>query len=361
MEATLKDAIFSATDQAFMARALHLAAKGWPGVAPNPMVGCVIVHQGRIIGEGYHQQYGHAHAEVNAVESVSDKSLLSLSTFYITLEPCAHHGKTPPCALLLSQIKPARVVVAMQDPFGQVNGAGIAMLQMAGIEVEVGLLAQEAKFLNRRFLANNQQQLPYITLKWAQTADGFIARSDYSSKWISNPQSRALAHKLRTQEQAILVGYQTALHDNPTLNSRDWLGPSPTRIVLDPQCQLPTNLQLFQQSNTSLIIVHSNPTLQSSANTLFVPLGDGFILHLLQALYAKGITSILVEGGSATLQKFINSGLFHQAFVFTSPTLFHMGIAAPSLLHLAKVSTSNVGYDSLTTYLSPLHTALLAP
>jgi diaminohydroxyphosphoribosylaminopyrimidine deaminase/5-amino-6-(5-phosphoribosylamino)uracil reductase len=216
-----------------MSRALELARLGFGKVSPNPMVGCIIVCEGKIIGEGFHQQYGGPHAEVNAIHSVKDKTLLKQSTVYVTLEPCAHYGKTPPCAKLLVEHLVKKVIISNVDPNPLVSGKGIEILRSAGIEVETGLLEQEGLELNKRFFKSIRENAPYIILKWAQTADGFIARDDFDSKWISNKISRKLVHKWRSEEDAILVGKNTAKYDNPTLNVRDWVGKDPLRIVID--------------------------------------------------------------------------------------------------------------------------------
>jgi len=233
------------TDQKYMQRAMELARLGLGSVSPNPMVGCIVVYKDKIIGEGFHRQYGGPHAEVYAIDSVQKKELLSESTVYVSLEPCAHFGKTPPCADLLVASGVKKVVIANVDPNPQVAGKGIAILENAGIELQVGVMEKEGLELNRRFFKYISQKKPYVILKWAETADGFIARPDYSSKWISNEYSRKLVHKWRTEEDAVLVGKNTALHDNPMLNVRHWPGKNPLRIVLDRNLQLPQTLNLF--------------------------------------------------------------------------------------------------------------------
>ena len=214
----------------YMHRALELARNGAGKVSPNPMVGCVIVHNGTIIGEGWHQQFGGPHAEPNAIAAVNNQELLKDATLYVTLEPCAHFGKTPPCAHLIIEKQIPRVVVCNLDPNPLVAGKGIKLLKDAGIEVKTGILAQEGAFLNRRFFTYINHKRPFIILKWAETADGFVARENYDSKWISNALSRKLVHKWRTEEDAILVGKNTALYDNPQLTSRDWEGKNPISV-----------------------------------------------------------------------------------------------------------------------------------
>ena len=230
-----------------MRRALELAENGRGQVSPNPLVGCVIEHHGKIIGEGWHQKYGEAHAEVNAVNSVKDKSLLKEACVYVSLEPCAHFGKTPPCADLLVENQVKKVVICNTDPNPLVAGKGIVKLREAGIEVETGILEKEGLELNKRFFHYLEKKRPYIILKWAETADGFIARKNFDSKWISNTLSRKLVHKWRTEEDAILVGTNTALYDNPQLNARDWTGNNPVRIVIDRHLKLPADLHLFDE------------------------------------------------------------------------------------------------------------------
>ncbi|EMR01058.1 bifunctional diaminohydroxyphosphoribosylaminopyrimidine deaminase/5-amino-6-(5-phosphoribosylamino)uracil reductase RibD [Cesiribacter andamanensis] len=237
-------------DRLYMQRALELARLGAGRVSPNPLVGCVVVHQERIIGEGWHRQWGGPHAEVNALESVADKALIAQSTVYVSLEPCNHWGKTPPCTDLLLQHTPRRVVICNADTNPRAAG-GLARLQEAGIEVATGLLAEEGRWLNRRFFTSVEKGRPHIILKWAQTADGYMARSDYSSKWISNPYARQLVHKWRSEEDAILVGSNTARHDNPRLTNRDWAPAQahalrqPLRVVVDRMLSLPEELHLF--------------------------------------------------------------------------------------------------------------------
>ncbi len=321
-----------------MARALELAALGLGSVAPNPMVGCVIMHDNKIIAEGWHQQFGGPHAEVNAVRAVADPATIANSTIYVSLEPCSHYGKTPPCADLLVELKPARVVVANMDPNPKVAGNGIKRLQAHGIEVDCGVLEAEGRMLNRRFFTMMEQKRPYIILKWAQTADGFIARKNYDSKWISNTLSRKLVHKWRSEEQAILVGHNTALHDDPSLTTRDWPGQSPLRIALDPKGRLPASLKLFSDGQETLHI--SNNEQQDAEN---------YLKSTLDTLYEKGIASVIVEGGSHTLQQFIDFGLWDEARVFTANTHFIKGIAAP-VLHGHVESSSTILTDELKIY-----------
>ncbi|MEO1653709.1 MAG: bifunctional diaminohydroxyphosphoribosylaminopyrimidine deaminase/5-amino-6-(5-phosphoribosylamino)uracil reductase RibD, partial [Bacteroidota bacterium] len=235
-----------------MRRTLELASMGQGKVSPNPLVGAVIVWNQKIIGEGWHNKYGEAHAEVNAIQSVTDPTLLSESSIYVNLEPCSHHGKTPPCADLLIKHQFKKVCIAHMDPNPLVAGNGVAKLQEAGIEVELGILEEEAQYLNRRFLRFMKDQRPYVIFKWAETADGFMARENFDSKWISNLLSRKLVHKWRAEEDGIMVGKNTARWDNPKLTVRDWSGKNPIRIVIDRQLELSPSLHLFDQQTPTI-------------------------------------------------------------------------------------------------------------
>ncbi|SEG21827.1 bifunctional diaminohydroxyphosphoribosylaminopyrimidine deaminase/5-amino-6-(5-phosphoribosylamino)uracil reductase RibD [Algoriphagus boritolerans] len=335
-------------DLQFMRRALELAENGRGYVSPNPMVGCVIVYNEQIIGEGFHQIYGGPHAEVNAIQSVENPNLLPESTVYVTLEPCAHWGKTPPCANLLVDKKVKKAVIATIDSNPLVGGKGIEILQKAGIEVETGILEQEAKWQNRRFFTQIEKRRPYVILKWAQTEDGFIARTDFSSKWISGTQSRQLVHKWRAEEDAILVGKNTALHDDPSLNVRDWVGKNPVRIVVDSKLDLPRSLRLFDGSIPT--ICFNSKISETHQNLDFMNLGDSFsISTILAELYARKIQSLIVEGGSSVLTQFIECGLWDEARVFTGKSKFGAGISAP-VLNQKPTESLCIGEDILTVY-----------
>lgn len=313
-----------------MTRALALAKNGKGQVSPNPMVGCVVTYKGRILGEGWHQQYGGPHAEVNALQAVEETSLLPHSTVYVTLEPCSHHGKTPPCADLLIKKKVKRVVVATTDPNPKVSGRGIERLKQAGIEVTTGVLTAEAQEINRRFFTAQVAKRPYILLKWAETADGFIARSDGDSKWISNELARQWVHKTRTEEDGILVGSGTALADNPMLTARDWPGTNPTRIVLDRSARLAANLNLFDGSVPTRWYTCTASQGIGAAEHVRVD-RERFLENVLQDLFQQGIHSILVEGGTQTINAFLTEGLWEEAYQFISETTFGEGISAPKL------------------------------
>ncbi|MBW3546065.1 MAG: bifunctional diaminohydroxyphosphoribosylaminopyrimidine deaminase/5-amino-6-(5-phosphoribosylamino)uracil reductase RibD [Bacteroidetes bacterium] len=316
-------------DKLLMQRALELARLGMGYVSPNPMVGCVIVHQGRIIGEGWHKQWGSPHAEVNAVASVQDKSLLPESTVYVTLEPCNHWGKTPPCTDLLLQHKPRRVVICNKDTNPKAAG-GIQRLQAAGIEVTTGLLEEKGRWLNRRFFTGVEEGRPYIILKWAQTADGYMARSDYSSKWISNGYARQLVHKWRSEEDAIMVGRNTAHYDNPQLNNREFPGlpRQPLRLVVDRQLTLPAELHLFDGTYPT-ICYNTREGREPHPNLLYKKLADeGFWTQLFHDLRQRGVQSVLVEGGPQLFQQLMALELWDEARVFTAPHSFGSGLAA---------------------------------
>ena len=315
-------------DELYMRRAIELAELGSGYVSPNPMVGCVIVHQNKIIGEGYHQVYGGPHAEPNAIQAVEDPSLLSESTVYVSLEPCAHWGKTPPCANLLVDKKVKKVVIGAVDSNPLVGGKGIQILKDAGIEVISGILEKEVREQNKRFFTFMEKERPYVILKWAQTWDGFVARENFDSKWISNSYSRQIVHKWRSEEDAILVGTSTAKYDNPKLNVRDWEGRNPVRIVLDRNLSLDEGLQLFDRSQHTLC--YNQVRSEKSENLEWVKLTDGFgVEEILEDLYQRKIQSLIVEGGAKVLKSFIEKELWDEARVFTGQIQFGKGIPAP--------------------------------
>lgn len=317
-------------DEFFMQRALELAQLGIGFVSPNPRVGCVIVHDGKIIVEGWHKKYGEAHAEVNAVNSVADVSLLRESTVYVNLEPCSHFGKTPPCADLLIKHAVKKVVVANKDSNPLVAGEGVKKLREAGIDVTLGVLENEGRELNKRFFTAIEKQRPYIILKWAQTADGFVARKNYESKWISNELSRQWVHRWRSEEDAVLVGTKTATHDNPALTVRDWSGRNPTRIVIDRFLRLHDHLHLFDGKQKTLcynVLRH-----EEKRNLSLIRIDEeNFITQLVKDLSKQKIQSVMIEGGAQTLRLFIDLNLWDEARVFTSPRLFYEGISSPKL------------------------------
>lgn len=316
----------------YMRRCIQLARCGEAGAPPNPMVGAVIVCDGRIIGEGYHCRCGGPHAEVNAINSVKDKHLLSRSTIYVSLEPCAHFGKTPPCADLIIRSGIPRVVVGCRDSFAKVNGLGIKKLQEAGCEVVVGVLEEECLELNRRFFTFHQHHRPWITLKWAQSTDGFIGLKNEelgikncSAVRFSNALTQTLVHRLRARSQAILVGTNTAIADNPTLTTRYWLGPNPLRLTIDRHGCLPATLHLLDGSTPTVVYRQES------------------IGEILADLYSRGIQSLLVEGGAKLLQSFIDEGLWDEACIETAPFSLGKGVAAPLLVGGQLQSLCNYG------------------
>jgi diaminohydroxyphosphoribosylaminopyrimidine deaminase/5-amino-6-(5-phosphoribosylamino)uracil reductase len=312
----------------YMRRALELAEIGRGNVAPNPLVGCVIVHQDKLIGEGWHQRYGEAHAEVNAVKAVSDKAKIAESTVYVNLEPCAHFGKTPPCVDLLLRYHPQKVVIANLDPNPLVAGQGAEKLHQAGIEIETGVLAKEGAELNRRFFTFYNQKRPYIILKWAETADGFIARKNYDSKWISNSFARKLVHKWRAEESAIMVGSNTALFDNPQLTVRDWVGKNPVRVVIDKHLKVPPDSNLC---NTDAPTIFYNLLKDEEKEQLsWVKLQkENFTEALFADLLTRKIQSVIVEGGQFLLNLLLEKGLWDEIRIFKSQATFEEGIPAP--------------------------------
>lgn len=316
-------------DEIFMLRALQLAQNGVGKVNPNPLVGCVIVHQNLIIGEGYHQKYGEAHAEVNAINSVVNKELLQNSTLYVTLEPCSHIGKTPPCADLIIKYKIPKVVICNHDPNPLVAGNGIRKLQNAGIEVISGICEEIGNEINKRFFTYFNKKRPYIILKWAQTKDGFIAKDNFDSKWISNSYSRQMVHQWRAEEMAILVGFNTALHDNPSLTCRTFVGNNPIRVILDKNFNLPKSHHIFIDNVPTLII---NEIKSDKINHISFIKSNQNIESILEILYYNKINSIIIEGGSQTHQKFIDNNIWDEARVFESDVLFEKGINAPKIL-----------------------------
>jgi diaminohydroxyphosphoribosylaminopyrimidine deaminase/5-amino-6-(5-phosphoribosylamino)uracil reductase len=335
--------------QDYMQRCLDLAQQGAGLVAPNPMVGAVLVHEDRIIGEGWHQLYGGPHAEVHCVQSVSlaDKHLIPQSTLYVSLEPCSHFGKTPPCTNLIIEQRITRVVIAMQDPFAKVNGVGIAQLQAAGIEVFVGVLEKEARALNKAFLTFHQKQRPFVTLKWAQTADGFIGKTD-SRLLISNDTTNRMVHQLRAQHAAILVGTNTAMVDNPSLTNRHWPCPSPVRLVLDLQDRLPNDLHLFQDGIPITVFSTQRSGTEGLINYVQLDANAAIIPQILHWCFTQGLNSLLVEGGAQLLQSFIASCQWDEAIVITNTQLrAGDGIVAPELGKAALVKEINYATDSI--------------
>lgn len=302
----------------------------------------------RIIGEGYHRQYGGPHAEVHAVQSVAQKELLKEATVYVSLEPCSHFGKTPPCASLLVDCGVKRVVTACLDPNPNVAGRGVALLEQAGIEVLVNVLQTEALYINRRFITFHTKKRPYVLLKWAQTLDGFIADATGQPKWISNPLSRQFVHKWRSEEASIMVGSQTAINDNPQLNTRDWSGSSPMRVLMDGRNRVAAETNILDGSIPT--IVFNELKEERLGHLEFIKNERKNLNKVLETLYSKNVTSVFVEGGSALLQSFINENLWDEARVFIGNTSFKEGVKAPELPAI-EYSTTTIHTNQLRTYL----------
>lgn len=317
----------------YMHRCLELAGNGLGQVAPNPMVGSVIVYGEEILGEGYHAVYGEAHAEVNAIGAVKRKDLLSRSTLYVNLEPCAHQGKTPPCADTIIKHGIPRVVIGTGDPYPEVAGKGIEKLRASGIEVVVNVLEEECKELNRRFFSFHRKKRPYVILKWAQTLDGFLGRFPDSAedKWITNEQSKRLVHKWRSEEQAILVGTNTALQDNPHLTTRLYEGKHPLRVVLDRRGRIPASHHLLDGETPTLVITEMSQPARNNVEHAAIDFSEDPLPQILDVLTGKAIQSVIVEGGKQLLDSFIAANLWDEARVFIGNKTFHEGIPAPSV------------------------------
>jgi diaminohydroxyphosphoribosylaminopyrimidine deaminase / 5-amino-6-(5-phosphoribosylamino)uracil reductase len=343
------------TNELYMLRCLELAKLGAGNVAPNPMVGSVLVYEDRIIGEGYHKQYGEAHAEVNCLASVKpeDEHLISKSTLYVSLEPCAHYGKTPPCADLIISKSIPKVVVGCRDPFEEVNGKGIEKLQRAGIEVVANVLVNECKELNRRFFTFHTKQRPYIILKWAQSKNYRIANADFSRVLISNEISNRLVHRWRTEEAAIMVGTNTALQDDPALNNRNWIGRNPVRLVVDMNLRLPHTLKIFDRTQPTIIFNAAKN--EKHENLQYVKLDNeqSLVTQLMRYCYDLKLQSILVEGGNKLAQSFINENYWDEARVIENSTLIiDNGLRSPALTRQRLNKTETIFTDTVSYYIN---------
>ena len=336
-----------------MNRCLQLAAQSAGNVAPNPMVGAVLVYENRIIGEGYHMKYGEAHAEVNCVNSVkeSDRELIEYATMYVSLEPCAHYGKTPPCADLIIEHKIPEVVIACQDPFERVNGSGIEKLKKAGISVIVGVLEKEAIELNKRFYTFHLSKRPYIILKWAQSLDQKIAALNFSAVKISNDITNKLVHKWRSEEAAIMVGFNTARFDDPSLTNRLWDGQNPLRIVLDPQLELTSSLKLFSDGSATVVINRYREGEEGSIIYRKIEEEAPLLPAAMAVLHHLNLTSVLIEGGAKLLQSFINEGVWDEARIISNESLqIGEGVSAPVLVTNIKPETFNILSDQINIF-----------
>ncbi len=320
-------------DEGYMKRCLELAGHGLGHTRTNPLVGCVIVHNDRIIAEGYHHEYGGPHAEVNAIRRVTDKSILKSSTLYVNLEPCSHFGKTPPCSTLITNLEIPRVVIANSDPFPSVSGQGIAALKKANIEVSVGILEEEGSFLNRRFLTFHREKRPYIILKWAQTADGFIdvlrkPGDPVGVHWITDEVARTLVHKWRSEESGLMAGTNTIIADNPKLNVRRWTGNSPLRITFDRNGRIPENASILDNSQDTLVFSCLQEKYSGKTQCVLID-HDYSLQDILAELYEQKVLSVMVEGGRKIHQAFIDEGLWDEARVFRGKMNFSEGVKAP--------------------------------
>ncbi|WEK21478.1 MAG: bifunctional diaminohydroxyphosphoribosylaminopyrimidine deaminase/5-amino-6-(5-phosphoribosylamino)uracil reductase RibD [Candidatus Pedobacter colombiensis] len=346
------------TDELYMQRCLELASMGMGSVSPNPLVGCVIVSDGKIIGEGYHGKFGEAHAEVNAIKSVIEAygdqaaRLLANATAYVSLEPCAHFGKTPPCADLLVKHQLKKVVIGNKDPFEDVDGKGIQKLKNAGIEVVTGILEAECSKLNRRFFTRIRKQRPYVILKWAQTADGYFAPKNGAQEWISGPMAKTLVHKWRTEEDAVLIGKRTAIADNPQLNAREWEGKNPLRILIDRNLQVPQSNHIYNKLAKTVIFNEHKTEVQDNIHYIqmedmqyYLPQKIAFQLYLMD------IQSVIIEGGANILHQFIDANLWDEARILSANKIWSAGIPAPQINgYIADQFTLN--NDKLTIFLN---------
>ena len=338
-------------NEKYIRRCIELARNGLGTTYPHPLVGSVIVYDGKIIGEGWHKKSGESHAEVNAVKAVKDKSLLKKATIYVSLEPCSHFGKTPPCCDLIIKNNIPNVVIGTVDPNVKVAGNGIKKLIEAGIHVTVGVLEEECNALNKRFFTFHKKKRPFIVLKWTESQDGFIAPTEKLEKkpvWITNQYSRQLVHKWRTEEQAILVGTQTAIDDNPKLNARDWSGKNPIRLVIDQNNRIEKNNHIFDNQAVTIVFSKSIDTIKKE-NTIFEILDfeKNIAEQIVQILYQHQIQSVIIEGGRQTLQTFIDANLWDEARVFVGSIKFKEGTQAPTLAK-NQFKKQSIGTDELT-------------
>ena len=329
-----------------MKKCLELAQKGMGYVSPNPMVGCVVVFNDQIIGEGYHQEYGTSHAEVNAIENVKDTSLLKKSTLYVNLEPCAHFGKTPPCTNLIIESEIPKVVIGCIDSYSEVSGKGIEKMQNTGIEVIEGILEKESRELNKRFFTFHEKKRPYVILKWAESKDGFIAPKNQNKHfWMTSSESKKLVHKWRAEEEAILVGRITAKKDNPCLTVREVAGSNPVRIIIDKNLKLSSDLNLFN-SEAKTIIFNAIKSEETRTNQFIKINFNNVIKSILEELYQQNIQSVIIEGGSKTLQSFIDTNMWDEARIFTTNKTLAKVVKSPTI-EGEIISEDKIGEDEL--------------
>jgi diaminohydroxyphosphoribosylaminopyrimidine deaminase / 5-amino-6-(5-phosphoribosylamino)uracil reductase len=337
-------------EEKYMFRCLELAEKGRGSVSPNPMVGAVLVHEGRIIGEGYHHKFGEAHAEIKAFQAVeeADRKLLAESTLYVSLEPCAHYGKTPPCVDRIIAEGISKVIIGIRDPFPLVNGKGIEKLLEAGVKVTCGILNDECYEINKRFFTSHLHQRPYIILKWAQSIEGNIAQADYKPVAISQPITNRLVHKWRSEEDAILVGSRTAMSDDPQLNTRLWPGKNPLRCVLDPSLRLPLSLKLFDGSQKTVVFNTRQQSEDRMVSYEFLSPESSLLPQLLESLQKMGIQSVIVEGGAGTIDSFIREDLWDEIRLITSSSVsIAGGLKAPTIPSAILKEEIQLGPDTI--------------
>lgn len=345
------------TDKIFMERCFQLAQMGAGNVSPNPMVGAVVTVKGKIIGEGYHKKYGFAHAEVNAINSVANKELLQQATIYVSLEPCSHFGKTPPCANLLIEHKIKRCVISNLDPNPKVAGRGIKMLQDAGIEVAYGLEEAQGRFINRRFFCYQEKKRPYIILKIAQSIDGYMDINDTKSMmarqkyWITNDAMLMLVHKMRVENDAFMVGANTVINDDCQLNNRYYDGKAPVRLVYDRNLSIPTTKRFFDNTQQTLIFNNvKKQTISQKIDYIHIDNESPYLEEITAHLYEMGVSSLVVEGGRKTLLAFLQRNLWDEAIVLTGAQMFNGGIKKPAIDTQLKASTRWVSNNRLDTY-----------
>ena len=338
------------THEHFIEKCITLARKGILNVSPNPMVGCIIVYNDEIIGEGYHQEYGKSHAEVNAIKAVKDKSLLSKSTLYVNLEPCCHHGKTPPCTDLIIRHNFSKVVIGCIDPFSEVSGRGIKKLKDNSIKVVHGVLEEKCKDLNRRFFYFHKYKRPYIILKWAKSKDNYIAPINQEKPfWMTSKESKTLVHNWRAEEDAILVGRKTVTADNPSLTVRMCEGKNPMRLVIDKSLSLKNNYNIFDDHAETLVF--NNIKSDTVRNTIYVKIDfSNLIEEILNELYKRNILSLIVEGGAITINSFIENNLYDEIRLFTTEKVLENGILSPQIPNIKMTKTTIINKDKLEVY-----------
>ena len=338
-------------EEFFLKKCIKIARLGIGSVSPNPMVGSVIVYKGEVIGEGYHEKYGSDHAEVNAINSVKDKSLLSKSTLYVNLEPCSHFGKTPPCSDLIIKYKIPKVVIGCMDTYSEVDGTGIDKMRNAGIEVKVGIVEKLCRDLNKRFFTFHEKKRPYIILKWAESKDGFIAPKNQTEPfWMTSNKSKKLVHKWRSEEDSILVGRITAEKDNPSLTVRESTGKNPIRLVIDKNLRLSKNLNLFNSESKTIIFNEIKSDNLSRNNYIKINFNN-MINNILKELYKQKIQSVIIEGGAKTLQSFIDENIWDEARIFTTDKKLENGVKSP-IIKGKKISEIQIDTDCLKIILN---------